>query len=125
MYIDDNGNSGNGNGPDDLPPYSYHRRPTDFTPQEIELTIKEWQEVNKKENKADIELELFLDSEMRENGAKGAAEEARSNAANEPTLLSTEVVKVAEEEYLLAQQNRQYRNDEYHKARKAEEQVKK
>ena len=62
---------------------------------------------------------------MRENGTKGAAEEARSNAANEPTLSSTEVVKVAEEEYLLAQQNRQYRNDEYHKARKAEEQVKK
>ena len=53
---------------------------------------------------------------MKENGAKGAAEEARSNAANKPTLSSTAVVKVAEEEYILAQQNRHYRKDELLKA---------
>ena len=83
LYIDDdNGNSSNGDGPDDLPPHSYDRRPTDLTPQEIQLTAEEWEEVNKKQKEADTELELFLDSEMKENGAKGAAEEARSNAAN-------------------------------------------
>ena len=33
LYIqDDNGNSGNGDGPDDLPPYSYDRCPIDLTP---------------------------------------------------------------------------------------------
>ena len=77
MYIDDgNGNSGNGDGPDDLPPYSYDRCPTDLTPQEIQPTVEEWEEeVNNKQKEADTELELFLDSEMKENGAKGAAED--------------------------------------------------
>ena len=118
LYIDDdNGNSGNGDGLGDLPPYSYDRGPIDLTPQEIQLTVEEWEE--------DTELELYLDSEMKENGAKGAAEEARSNAANKPTVSSTGVVTVAEEQYILAQQSRQYRKDELHKAQKAEEEVKK
>ena len=60
MYIDDdNGNSGNGDGPHDLPPYSYDRRPIDLTPQEIQLTIEEWEEVNNKQKEAGTELELF------------------------------------------------------------------
>ena len=129
LYIDDdNGNSGNGDGLDDLPPYSYDRSPIDLTPQEIDLqlTVEEWEEeVNNKQKEADTELELYLDSEMKENGAKGAAEEARSNAANKPTVSSTAVVKVAEEQYILAQQSRQYRKDKLHKAQKAEEEVKK
>ena len=89
MYIDDdNGNSGNGDGPDDLPPYPYDRHPKDLTPQEIQLTVEEWEEeVNNKQKEADTELELYLDSEIKENGAKGAAEEARSNAANKPFRL--------------------------------------
>ena len=97
----DNGNgspNGNGKGPDDLEPYSYGRCPADLTPGDIEHTAKEWEQcITLTQTTSDTELELFLVAEMTENGAKGAAAEARSNAAVKGSLSSTEVLVVAEQ----------------------------
>ena len=60
---------------------------------------------------------------MTENGAKGAAAEARSNAAVKGSVSSTGVLVVAEQDLLLAQQNKQYRNQEYQKSCRVHKEV--